>query len=93
MIRVFVRKEHAVEPGDIFADGSQAFREFAPANAGIDQDARTVSRQESGVSGTAAGENADFENEKLRDRCIGYTTTRTKRKWIVWSAATSDFLT
>jgi hypothetical protein len=57
---MLVRDEDRVQLFGIFLDGGQAGENVALAQARVDEDARFFGADESGISRTAAGENADF---------------------------------
>jgi hypothetical protein len=55
VIAVFVRHQDRGQIGKIFAYGGQPFRDFTAAQAGVDQNARPLCRDESRVSRATAG--------------------------------------
>lgn len=60
VVAMLVSNQHGVQLRKIFPNRGQTPREFPPADPGIDENARPVRRDESGVAGTARSENADF---------------------------------
>jgi hypothetical protein len=62
MIAVLMRHQNRIETVEAFAYNRKTLGNLPPAQAGIDQDARPVRRDEGRVSGTAAGENANFND-------------------------------
>jgi hypothetical protein len=63
VISVLVRDKNRVERADVLANILQPFADLLPAQPRVDQDARMPVPDERGVSGTAAGENADPDDE------------------------------
>jgi hypothetical protein len=63
VIVMLVRDENGVERGDIFPDGGEALRDLAAAEAGIDKNARAIRRDKRRVTGAAAGENANLDDD------------------------------
>ena len=59
---MLVRYQNAIELIDGLADAVQTEGDFLPAQARVDKDARTFGRDESGVTRTAACENADLDD-------------------------------
>jgi hypothetical protein len=57
---MLVRDQDRVQLFRIFLDRGQAGQNVAPAETGVDEDARFFGADESGISRTAAGENADL---------------------------------
>jgi len=57
---MLVRDQDRVQLFGVFLDGGQSGQNVALAEAGVDQDARFFGTDESGISRTAAGENADL---------------------------------
>ena len=79
MIRMLVRNQNGVEAVDVFADCGKSACDFAPAEPGIDQDARTGRAHEYRVAGTAACQDAELKNEPTSEPAAlggfsGYTT-------------------
>jgi hypothetical protein len=64
VVGVFVSDQNRIDRSQIFADRSKPLDDLAPADTGIDQNARAVSSDKYGVSGTAAGEDANFDDEE-----------------------------
>ena len=62
VIGMLVRDQDGVELFGIFFDGGEAGQNVAPAQAGVDKDARFFGADESGISRAAAGENANFND-------------------------------
>ena len=62
MIAVLVRDQNRSQLLDLFANRGQALRHFPPAQPDIHKHARTVRRKEHRISGTAAGEYANFDD-------------------------------
>jgi hypothetical protein len=60
---MLMRDDYRVESGDRFSDGFQPFADLFPAQPGINEDARVAISDEQGVPGTAAGENAEFDDD------------------------------
>jgi hypothetical protein len=52
---MLVRNQDGIQPADIFTDRRQALRDFATAQAGIDQYSRPVRGNKYRVAGAAAG--------------------------------------
>jgi hypothetical protein len=64
VVCMLVREKDRVEGLDVFADGSQAFSGFAPAQTGIDQDSCAAAREERRVARTAASQDAElYDND------------------------------
>jgi hypothetical protein len=82
MIVVLVGDQDGVERGDVFADGCQTFGDFAAAETGIDQDTGAVRGEEGGITGTAAGENANFDDASspYRSLSVRYSRSGTKNQ-------------
>jgi phosphoribosylformylglycinamidine synthase len=59
---MLVGNENGIERRDILADSSEALGDFAAAETGIDQNAGAACRDKNRVAGTAAGQNAKFED-------------------------------
>jgi hypothetical protein len=59
---MFVRDQDGVQSGQILTDSGQAFRDFAAAQAGIDENARAIRGYQNRVAGTAAREDADLDD-------------------------------
>jgi hypothetical protein len=57
---MLVRDQDRVQLFGVFLDRGQPGQNVAPAEAGVDEDARFFGADEGGVSRTAAGENADL---------------------------------
>jgi hypothetical protein len=57
---MLVRDQDRVQLFGVFLDRGQAGQNVAPAQSGVDEDARFFGADESGISRTAAGENADL---------------------------------
>ncbi|HLK68868.1 MAG TPA: hypothetical protein VKU19_35800 [Bryobacteraceae bacterium] len=55
--------ENCVNIGKTFADSLQSFAEFAHAEARIDEDAGFLRRDERGVAGTSACQNAKLNRD------------------------------
>ena len=62
VVAVLVRDEDRVNPADIFADERQPPPEFPQAQPGIQQNTRVFGSQQSGVSGTPAGQHAELND-------------------------------
>jgi hypothetical protein len=63
MIVMLVRNENGIERGDIFPDSGEALRNLAAAEACIDKNASAISRDKRRVTGAAAGENANLDDD------------------------------
>jgi hypothetical protein len=50
---------------DVFADGGQPLGDFAAAQSDVYKYAGVTGRKEYGITGTAAGENANFDDRFL----------------------------
>jgi hypothetical protein len=74
---MLVRDEDGVQFFGVFVDGGQAGQDVAPAEAGIDQDARFFGADEGGISRAAGGEDADLDYDKppLLDRLLALMPT------------------
>jgi hypothetical protein len=68
---MLVGDDTGVQPGEVFTDGREAFAEFPHAEAGIDQDACVAGGHERGVTGTAARQNAEFDDGRPPE-LLGY---------------------
>jgi hypothetical protein len=62
MVAVFMRKQHGIQIRDIFADRRKPFGDLAAAEAGINQNARAIRRDERRITGTRGCENADLND-------------------------------
>ncbi len=62
VVGMFVRHQNGVQRGDVLADGSQAFGQFAAAQPGVDQNAGISGGHKGGVAGAAAGQDANFDD-------------------------------
>jgi hypothetical protein len=67
---MLMRDQDRVQLFGIFVDGGEPGENVAFAKAGVDQDARSFGADESRISRTAAGENADldYDGPPLLDR-------------------------
>ena len=65
VIVMLVRNQNGVERSDILPDSKQAFRDLAAAEAGIHQNAGAAGGNERRVTGAAARENANLDDEIL----------------------------
>jgi hypothetical protein len=63
MIVMLVRNENGIERGDIFPDSGEALRNLAAAEACIDKNASAIGRDKRRVTGAAAGENANLDDD------------------------------
>ena len=66
MIAMLVRHQNRVQIVNAFADGREALRDFAPAQARVDQDPGSLACDEGRVPRTAARQYADFYDGILR---------------------------
>ena len=64
VIGMLVRDQDRVQLFRVFLDRGQAGKNVALAETGVDEDARFFGADESGISRTAAGENADLNYDK-----------------------------
>ena len=64
MIAVFVSDEDGGQAAGIFADRGQTLQDFAAADARVNQHTRPVGPDKHGISGAAAREYADLEDER-----------------------------
>ena len=67
VIGMLVRNQDGVDIVERFADRRQALAQFPHAQARVDQDARIFGGQERGVSGTAAGQHAELDDNGTLD--------------------------
>src|SRR5579872_938369 len=65
VIRVLVRDQDGVDAVGLLANGCQALRELLETEAGVDQDAGLLGRDQRAVSGTAAREHAKFYDDDV----------------------------
>jgi hypothetical protein len=65
MIAVLMRDQDGVETIEAFANSSQTLGNLSPAESGIDEYARPIRRDKGRISGTAAGENTNFDDGLL----------------------------
>src|SRR5437879_3830074 len=63
VVGVFVRYQHGVEMDGMLAHRCQAFYELTVTQPGIHQDSSGIGSDQSGIAGTAAGENAEFNDK------------------------------
>jgi len=66
MVGVFVGDQDSIDILDILADLRQTFSDLAAAEPSIDENAGAVGRHKSGIAGTAAREDTDLKDGKLR---------------------------
>jgi hypothetical protein len=57
---MLVRDQDRIQLFGVFIDEGQAGQNVAPAQPGVDEDARFFGADKGGIAGTAAGENANL---------------------------------
>jgi hypothetical protein len=62
---MLVRHQNGVERFDVFTNSRQALGDLAPAQTGINQQTGLAGGDKGRVAGTAACENADFDDKKF----------------------------
>ena len=74
VIGVLMSNQDGIEVFEILANRCQPAAKFTAAQTGIDQYTGTVRRDEGGVAGAAARQDADFKNERLPPLRLGRAT-------------------